>query len=468
MTAIKHTRAAVILGVAIALTTATHAGPLTPPPGPVAPTNKTLQQVEPRTPIDTLAGTAVSMHKITQPGSYYLTGNIALAVGKTTCIEVAADGVTIDLNGFTLDGRNTTDSVAIRTEAKFFCDGMRVHNGHITDWGTGIAGAGFTGMVVDGVRFTFCDIYGLDAGNSASVSNCTATVCGLGFYLRDGGSITKSSATFCGRGFDLGGGGTISDCSAVSSGEGFYLNYGAGAQGCTAIYCFTGFRGFERSTLTNCTVSFGNDGIDIGQAGRVTDCHVGGGTGFGIGVSHGSTVERCTVNGQALRGIIAADKCSVRDNNVEFCGGVGISVFGLSTMVSGNNVQRCQLDIGILIEGDNNQIEMNRVEGSGLEGIKVVGTRNLIIRNRVCASARTTGGLTYLDYDIPAGNHAGNVLLPASFVTTTEQNANYACGFVPGDPVSRGPAGTTAGSTTAPAGTPSHPERATPAAPAQR
>ncbi|MFM9959242.1 MAG: right-handed parallel beta-helix repeat-containing protein [Phycisphaerales bacterium] len=424
------TRACVLLTALTGPTGPALAGPLTPPPGPVTPTNKTLQQVEPRTPIESLAGNATSMHKITQPGSYYLTGNIALAPGKTTCIEIGVDGVTIDLNGFTLNGLNSVGTVAIRVEDKFFCDGMLLINGHITDWETGVAGTGFVGMVVDSVRFTFCDIYGLDAGNNATVTRCSATVGGTGFYLRDGGSISNSTAAFFGRGFDLGNGGGAADCRASLCAEGFYLNFGSTARACGATESQIGFRGADRNTLVDCDASFCNDGIALEQASRVSGCHVGGGSGPGIVVSHGSTVERCTVNGQGLRGISAGDKCSIRDNNVEFCGGNGIHVFGHNTMLVGNNVQRCQLDIGVFIEGNDNQLEMNRIEGSGLDGVKVIGERNLVIRNRICSSSRVLPG-AHSDYNFAPGNYIGTILLPGPFVTTTEANANFSCGVVP-------------------------------------
>lgn len=416
---------------AIAITSHAIAGPLTPPAGPVTPTNKTLQQVEPRTPIDTLAGTATSMYKITQAGSYYLTGNIALAAGKTTCIEVGADGVTIDLNGFTLNGLNSNDTKAIRVSDKFSCDGLQVRNGHITDWGTGVDGLGLYGAVFEDLRLTFNDAYGLDAGNDAVVNRCSAVVCGSGIYARQGGAVSKCTASFCGTGIDMGNGGNVSDSQASTCGFGFYLSFACSARSCGAYACSTGFGGNDRNSLTDCTVSFGNDGIAIAQASRVTGCHVGGGGGPGISVSHGSTVEGCTVNGQSLRGIIAADKCSIRDNNVEFCGGIGIHVGGLATMVTGNNVQRCELDVGVLVEGDDCQVESNRVEGSGYEGIKIVGVRNLVIRNRVCASARLTGGVFYLDYTFSAGNYTGSILMPPAFMTTSEQNANFACEIVP-------------------------------------
>lgn len=430
---------------ALLLSVAAEGGPLTPPPGPVAPTNKTLQQVEPRTPLETVPGNLSSMHKITQPGSYYLTGNIALAAGRFACIEVGASGVTIDLNGFTLDGLNTGGSVAIRVEDGATASGVRVVNGHITNWDVGIAGLGFVALVVDSVRFSFCNTYGADVGTGASVTRCTAFQGGTGFYLRDGGTISQSSASFFGRGFDLGNGAVASDCEAVLCFEGFYLNFGGVARGCGAHNCTVGVLGFQRNTVIDCNLTFCTDGITLGEASRVTGCHVGGGSGHGVSVSHGSTVERCTVNGQGLIGIIAADRCSITDNRVEFCGGNGVYVGGNNTMVVGNIVQRCVLDVGVFIEGNDNQLEMNRVEGSGQEGIKMFGERNLVIRNRVCSSGRILPG-AFLDYNFAVGNFVGTVLLPGAFATTTETNANFACGFIPGDPATGArPAGPGAG-----------------------
>jgi hypothetical protein len=73
-------------------------GPLTPPGAP-APTMKTLDQIEARTDVLTLAGDADYHHIITQAGSYYLSGN--LFVTKPNGIYVRlVEGVTIDLNGF--------------------------------------------------------------------------------------------------------------------------------------------------------------------------------------------------------------------------------------------------------------------------------------------------------------------------------------------------------------------------------
>jgi hypothetical protein len=64
------------------------------PPGAPAPTMKTLDQFESRTPI------SAAPFNISTSGSYYLTTN--LTVNSGLAVNIAASGVTLDLNGFTI------------------------------------------------------------------------------------------------------------------------------------------------------------------------------------------------------------------------------------------------------------------------------------------------------------------------------------------------------------------------------
>src|SRR5207248_2233857 len=83
-------------------------GSLTPPPGVPAPVMKSLDQIEARTPLIPGApgvSYANGLYTITQPGGYYLTGNLTMT-NKTgaSFITLATNNVTLDLNGFTLFG----------------------------------------------------------------------------------------------------------------------------------------------------------------------------------------------------------------------------------------------------------------------------------------------------------------------------------------------------------------------------
>lgn len=104
-------------------------GPLTPPGAP-EPTMRTLLQVEPRTPITN------APYVITQPGSYYLAGNLSsTGVG----IVVQANGVTLDLMGFTLSGTVAPGSVGVLVSNTSPVRGFALRNGFIMRFEKGIA-----------------------------------------------------------------------------------------------------------------------------------------------------------------------------------------------------------------------------------------------------------------------------------------------------------------------------------------
>jgi hypothetical protein len=166
-------------------------GPLTPPPGAdpgIGPVNaltagglpqatmKTLHQVEPRTAIP--GGT--STVTLNQSGSYYLTGNLILASGHGILIE--ADGVTLDLNGFTI-ATSETPAVSYAVAIGYNKKNISVLNGHIQGVAAGAflnGVGGYNGMGlprnvrVTGMNISNCTVHGvaLDQGLNNVVEGC--------------------------------------------------------------------------------------------------------------------------------------------------------------------------------------------------------------------------------------------------------------------------------------------------------
>ena len=109
---------------------------------------KTLDEVEPRIAINATntPGDASNTFIISQPGSYYMIGDITGEIGKNG-IRISAAGVTLDLMGFTLDGvAGSLDGVNVSV----FRENIVIRNGHIRDWGaSGIAARIDSGRIED-------------------------------------------------------------------------------------------------------------------------------------------------------------------------------------------------------------------------------------------------------------------------------------------------------------------------------
>ena len=152
-------------------------GTLTPP-GPPGPTMLALSQVEPRTPVDAVhtPGNSSAEFAINNAGSYYLTTNITGVSGKDG-IDIDANNVTLDLNGFSvvgvsgaLNGINTTYANIV------------VHSGIVSQWTNGIYSSG-ANVTLQSLTVCSNQLFGIEvtgssssvvgnnvAGNNASVS----------------------------------------------------------------------------------------------------------------------------------------------------------------------------------------------------------------------------------------------------------------------------------------------------------
>ncbi len=153
-------------------------GSLTPPGAP-GPTMMTLSQIEPRTPISSLPFT------ISTPGSYYVTANLATTLNQNGII-IAADNVTIDLNGFTLSGGGGSSGEGIW--AATARQNVTVRNGTVRNWpGSGInlydSGSGL--VALQNIHSISNGFTGIAVKNGSSVTDCLAVGNGIRGILVD-------------------------------------------------------------------------------------------------------------------------------------------------------------------------------------------------------------------------------------------------------------------------------------------
>ena len=148
------------------------AGPLDPPSGPISSTYKTLTEVEPRIAVNSTntPGSRDCKFRISQPGSYYLTSDVGAAfLGGG--IEIAADGVTLDLMGYTVRGAaDSTHGIYTDVSRR----GITIRNGVVTGWDQdGIFIKGLQARV-EGVTATLNLGDGINLESTAVVRGCVA------------------------------------------------------------------------------------------------------------------------------------------------------------------------------------------------------------------------------------------------------------------------------------------------------
>jgi hypothetical protein len=291
-------------------------GSLTPPGAPAA-TMKSLAQIEPRTPI------ASAPFTISVPGSYYLTTNLTVSSG--TAITIVTNGVTLDLNGFTISstapsyGESAILLPMLVSDTTNWCD-ITICNGHIrsgmTNYGGIYSGSGFdygivhgaatpVNIVVSKVSVTGVRLDGIRLGNGRAtvVEACTVTTAGNSGITA---SIIKGSvATNC----SLVGiwGDQVVDCLGASSG-----NYGvyaiSSAQNCSG-YNGGGGTGLYATTAQNC---YGSSASGTGLwADTAQNCS--GSSSSGIGLRASDVAIGCKGNSSSGIGVQAyiANSCRV-------------------------------------------------------------------------------------------------------------------------------------------------------------
>ena len=426
------------------------AGDLDPPAGPVAPTMKTLDQVEPSIPLTALntPGDADSIFRISSPGAYHLTANVNGEPGKHA-IEIAARNVVVDLRGFALIGvpgslDGVTDQAAFNAV---------VTNGSIWDFdGAGVSLPG-SGSRASDLRVRQCGGFGVSVGTAGAVERVVVEFCAGDGIQANSATISNCQTRFNeGYGFIIVGG-VVADCNASGNTLGDFRAF----DGTTLERCASsgaGARAFEVGddcVLRACTARFSNLlGIVAGENAIIESCLVENSNanddpvGFdaaikagagsvvracvardnvstaGILVEGQSVIEDCQSIGNGTNGISALDSnprsaatitgCVATDNGVNGIVARGAAISKCSArangaagiaLVAGGTIDACEAhdnDVGITLRGAGGAVRGCAATGNTVYGILTEnsgGTGGWLIAD--CAATDNGDGISAIE-----------------------------------------------------------------------
>lgn len=316
-------------------------GSLTPPGAPTA-SMKSLSQVEPRTPISN------SDYTITNPGSYYLTTNLALG---SYGVVIAANDVKLDLSGFAVSGAY----IGVYVSGTY--TNIQVGNGSIRNCPGGGVDAYNAGSPRELLFENLC-VLNNGVGNSgrgvitraATVRHCTISGNGSHGIEIQGGLIEHCVARDnSGMGFEITGAGLIRDCQA--DGNAVY-----------GIDCASSARVQNCMTFSNAVV-----GVRTSTNAVISDCVANNNGSIGISVGQHCTVDHCMANNNKYYGITPAGACVITDNQAcgngqgGFSGGIIFVSAGPISRIEGNFVRD---NFGYGIFANSSDIVMRNSSGS--------------------------------------------------------------------------------------------------------
>jgi hypothetical protein len=376
--------AALIAAGWLAPTSVSAQGSLTPP-GIPAPTMRSLDQIEPRTPINatTTPGNGGALFIISTAGSYYLTGNVT-GVASKAGIAITVNDVTIDLGGFTMTG------VALATSAIAFSNLDRIHirNGRVQSWpAAGLNGIGGDGARLDNVVCEANGAQGAQLGMNAVVTHSffrnNTGANGSGLQVDNGSVVTHcTSRGNALHGFAIGNDCEVSDCTALSNGgNGFNFFSACRLQGCTATSnTGAGFSGLSLAPI-------------------IVHCMARTNTGAGFEVGSDAIITQCTSH----------------QNAHGFTCGSGTMITGCVSSTNTPGSSASTAGAGFRVTGATARLEGNTSRGNN-RGYETTVTSVLLIRN--LADTNTT------NYSL-TGTGSGALVTAANVATSTNPHANF-------------------------------------------
>ncbi|MEY2547153.1 MAG: hypothetical protein QOG48_2270 [Verrucomicrobiota bacterium] len=370
-------------------------GSLVPSATP-GPTFKTLQQVEPRTPISQPVAPNVFPITISTAGSYYLTGNLTSANG-IDAIRITVPDVMLDLNGFAISTNGGGFGISVpATLGRVF-----VKNGTIKAFANGIEAGSAPLSHYEDLQISNCTTIGLKAGSGALVRNCQLTGNGGTHAIMAGntstisGCITYNNSNSA-AGIQVGDNGVISHCvvsgnqsidaNGIEAGMSSLVEH-CGVRSCVGSYgIFVGLGSMivDSAASNNSRTSALAIGIATDDECIVTNSTARLNTGTGISVGARCSIIQCS-SSVNYSGIFTGPASVVRNCSTTNNSHDGLRVTG------GCIVEEVQASVngtaaaaaGIYGDGVGNRIAHNTVNSNNGGGISISGTGNLVDGNHV-------------------------------------------------------------------------------------
>jgi parallel beta-helix repeat protein len=288
---------------------------------------KPLDQIEPRRPI----GADMLPLTISEPGSYYLAESINTSGGGIT---IDSDYVTIDLNGFVLQG-GTGSGISMPEFSSL--QGVVIRDGFITNWsGWGIDLDPSPGGGAQSVEVL--DVHLLSNGN--------------GIRLLGESAVHRCTALYNnGIGIDAGYNSLVADCKIRNAHTGTAL-----IAGTDTIVVRSEIRGND------------NNGVSLGNGAQLRDSTISTNDGHGVEATGDAVlISDNIVRNNGYDGIRVRNFSFVRGNLCASNGRLGDDGAGIRLLNDSNRTEGNQLksnDLGLFIQGQNNIIARNTLDGN--------------------------------------------------------------------------------------------------------
>jgi hypothetical protein len=377
-------RSTVLASLLTAIGAAAFAGPTDPPAGAIQATGKTLTEVEPRTAISATntPGNPAALYVISQPGSYYLTGDVTGVAGKTG-IVITVSNVRIDLNGFNLKGvPGSLNGVYHQGTSP---SNAEIINGSIINWGQ--SGVKFDQQPVTGARFRNVRVadnglYGITTSSSARIEQCVAASNGN-------------------TGFQFGSNSIVTDCQATSNGG-------------------HGFDGLSGVNLDRCTAN-GNtgSGIRLGMNSTVTNCLAGSNTANGLDLLWGCRASRCTANNNSSYGVFMAGGCALTESTAVQNATSGVRITGTLSTVSRCTFEGVSGFPVITLDPVNSVRIADNCINAGTYAVSGTSVANALVTGNQCTS-QTSGA-----FNLAASAQVGATVTAAGSIGAVSPFANF-------------------------------------------